>query len=133
MRVIAFGVLVLALGAGSFQSKPGLASETDINAGLLAVGIADEIRKNCDSIGGRVIKALFYMNSLKQRARERGYSEAEIDAYVDNKAEKRKMRHKGEAYMAAKGVDPEKPETFCDLGRAEIAADTPIGKFLTEE
>ena len=92
-----------------------------------------EIRKNCDSIGGRVIKALFYMNSLKQRARERGYSEAEIDAYVDNKAEKRKMRRKGEAYMAAKGVDPEKPETFCDLGRAEIAADTPIGKFLTEE
>lgn len=133
MRVIAFGVLVLALGAGSVQSKPGLASETDINAGLLAVGIADEIRKNCDSIDGRVIKALFYMNSLKQRARERGYSEAEIDAYVDNKAEKRKMRRKGEAYMAAKGVDPEKPETFCDLGRAEIAADTPIGKFLTEE
>ncbi|WP_297774793.1 DUF5333 domain-containing protein [uncultured Roseovarius sp.] len=133
MRVMVGAIVVLTLGSGAVQAKPGLSAEDDINGGLLAVGIADEIRKKCDSIDGRVFKALFYMNGLRKLARERGYSNAEINAYVDDKEEKRKMRRKGEAYMAAKGVDPEKPETFCDLGRAEIAAGTQIGKFLIEE
>lgn len=135
MRMIAplaLSVSILA-GAATASAETGLRFEDDINAGLLAVGIADEIRKNCDSIDGRVVKALFYMRNLRQLARERGYSEAEIDAYVDNKAEKRKMRRKGDAYMAAKGVDSEKTETFCDLGRAEIAANSQIGQFLREE
>ncbi len=136
MRMISTAPLVLSLvvaagaGAAEARTKPGLANEADINAGLLTVGIADEIRKKCDSINGRVLKGLFYLNRLERMARERGYSQAEIDAYIDNDAEEDKLRRKGEAYMAARGVDFDNPETYCDLGRAEIASDSPIGAFL---
>ncbi|WP_157933014.1 DUF5333 domain-containing protein [Roseovarius salinarum] len=130
-RLAAAALACALIAAPAAQAgKPGLAQEDDINAGLLAVGIADEIRDHCPTISGRVFKALFYMNGLKRMARERGYTDDEIDAYVDSDAEKARMREKGEAYLARHGVDRDTPETFCDLGRAEIARGSRIGSFL---
>jgi len=40
------------------------------------------------------------------------------------------MRAKGEAYLKANGVDRKKPETFCALGRNEIAKKSLIGALL---
>ena len=120
----------LTLAALPVSAQAGLAQERDINDGLLAVGLADEIRKNCDSISGRVFKALGYMSDLEDLALARGYSKAEIDAYVKSDVEKAKMRAVGEEYLAANGVDRVNPQTFCDLGRAEIAKGSLIGQFL---
>ena len=133
MRFVMILTVLSCLGFGAAaaaDARPGLSSEDDINAGLLAVGIADEIRKNCDSIQGRVFKALIYMKGLERMARARGYSGAEIDAYVDSDEEEARLRRKGEAYLAAKGVDPSRPDTFCALGQAEIANGSSIGIFL---
>ena len=130
MRMISTLVLTVTLSANAAFATPGLSKEADINAGLLAVGIADEIRKNCDSISARMFKALSYMNGLEKMARDKGYSQSEIDAYVTSATEKAKMRAKGETYLADHGVDRSTPETFCELGRAEIANGSQIGAFL---
>ncbi|GAA6187418.1 DUF5333 domain-containing protein [Litorivita sp. NS0012-18] len=131
MRVMTTMILAASLSiASAAEARADLRSEKDINDGLLAIGIADEIRKNCAVISPRMIRAYRYMNTLESMAKARGYSDAEIEAYVTNKAEKAKMRSRGEAYLKAKGVQRSNPETFCDLGRAEIASNSRIGALL---
>ena len=60
--------------------------------GLYALGLADEVRKNCDSISPRFLRAYNYLKSLERYARDLGYSEDQIDELVDNKVEKEKLR-----------------------------------------
>ena len=129
MRLMAI-VLTTALLGSTALAKPPLREVKPINDGLLAVGLADEIRKNCGSISGRVIKGLFYLKSLEKQARSMGYTRAEIETFVDNRAEKDRLRARGEIYLAQNGVKRSEPETFCVLGRAEIAKSSQIGVLL---
>ena len=119
----------LALAAPAL-AKPGLQNETKINNGLLAVGIADEIRKKCDSISARTLTALGFLQGLKRQARAKGYTNAEIDAYTSSRVEKAKMRKRGEAYLAQFGASPSDPASMCRVGRAEIAKRSQIGVLL---
>lgn len=124
--------LALALmgSVSTARALPPLAQQTEINEGLLAIGIADEVRKNCGRVAPRYVAALSYLRSLENRAEAMGYTEAEIDAYVSSKAEKAKMRARGEAVLAAAGVRRDAPETFCTYGLAEIAKGSLVGSFL---
>ncbi len=121
-------VATLALAAPAFAS--GLQNETKINNGLLAVGIADEIRNRCDSISARTFTALGFLNSLKREARDKGYSNDEINAYTKSNAEKAKMRKRGQAYLAQNGASTTDAASMCRLGRAEIAKRSQIGVLL---
>lgn len=111
-------------------ARAGLAEEADINKGLLAVGIADEIRKKCDSISGRMLKGQMYLWDMAQLAKSRGYTDAQIKAYIKSDSEKAKMRAKGTAYLKSKGVSPSNPQSYCAVGLAEIASKSQIGAFL---
>lgn len=122
--------LILSLAATSASAKPHLRDVPEIDGTLLAVGIADEIRKNCPSISARMVRALAVVNGLKTKARDMGYSEAEIDAYRKSDAEKDRLRAQGKAYMDAAGVSPDAPQTYCTLGRAEIEKGGQIGSLL---
>lgn len=116
--------------AGMSSALPPLREVKEIDDGLFAVAVADEIRKECTSISARMFRALSYINTLENRALELGYSEQEIKAYVKSKEEKARMRARGEAYLKANGVSYADPETFCTLGRAEIEKGTRIGQLL---
>lgn len=120
----------LAVSSASAVAKPHLRDVKSINDGLLAVGIADKIRKSCPSIRARMFRALNYMNALENSAVEMGYTKAEIKAYVKDDAEKAKMRARGEAYLASHGVIKSDPETYCAQGRVEIANKSQIGALL---
>ncbi len=124
--------LVFAFGATASMAKalPPLSQQSEINEGLLAVGIADELRKQCTSISPRYVKALTFMNSLEDKARDLGYTDEQIKAYVTSKAEKAKMRAKGEAYLVDAGVKKGDAESYCTVGRQEVAKRSLIGSFL---
>jgi hypothetical protein len=124
--------LVFAFGATASMAKalPPLSQQSEINEGLLAVGIADEIRKQCASISPRYVKALTFMNSLEDKARDLGYTDEQIKAYVTSKAEKAKMRAKGEAYLVDAGAKKGDAESYCTVGREEVAKRSLIGSFL---
>jgi uncharacterized membrane protein len=133
MRLITTLALSAALSIGAVmpsQAAAGMADETDINKGLLIAAIAEKIQRECDTIGGRVFKARAYLNSLKDMANERGYSDAEIEAYINDDHEKAKMRAKRNAYFKSKGASNLDPESLCVLGHKEIAANSQIGSFL---
>lgn len=101
-----------------------------IDDALLDLGIADRIRKNCPTISARLIKAVTYVRGLEKQAKAMGYSDAQIKAYTDNDTEKARMRARGAAFFAKKGVDTSDPQSYCALGNAEIQKGSRIGSLL---
>jgi hypothetical protein len=122
--------LALGLTAMPAAAKPALRDVPAIDDALLDLGIADIIRKQCPDISPRMIRAVSFVWDLKSRAKSMGYSDAEIDAYVDSDAEKARMRARGAAFFKARGVDTSNPQSYCALGREEIRKSSRIGSFL---
>lgn len=98
--------------------------------GFYAIGLADEVRKNCDSISPRLLRAYNYLRGLERYARNAGYTTEQIEELTDNKAEKEKLRTRIRADLAKRGASPENPEGYCTVGREEIAKDTAAGRLL---
>ncbi|MBN8186208.1 DUF5333 domain-containing protein [Salipiger thiooxidans] len=123
-------VMGAALLPQAAAARPSLGSVKEIHDGLLAVGLADEIRSRCGSISARMIRAYSYLGELKSRARALGYSEDEIEDYVTSKAEKKKYRAEGEAWLKARGVTLGVEADYCRIGRQEIERGSQIGALL---
>lgn len=131
MRLILALTLGLVLGGTAAQASAGsLADEADIYEGLFHVAVADKIRRECSGIVPRIVTVRAYVNSLKDKAVSRGFDRAEIEAHLDDRAEKVKMRERRNAYFEANGASSEDPESLCRLGRQEIAKQSPIGQLL---
>lgn len=130
MRVLTFSVAVLAMAGTSVLAKPPLRDVAEIDDGVMMVAIADEIRKSCDGISARLLTAYSTLNALKNRARDLGYSDDEIEAYVTSKSEKARMREKAEAYLESNGVRANDKPALCRFGELQIQSQTMIGQLL---
>ncbi|EIE51896.1 hypothetical protein AL036_07625 [Salipiger aestuarii] len=134
MKKIAMATTITLIGFTALpavaQARASLGEVAAIRNGLLAVGIADEIRKVCDDIDGRMITAFTYLTQLKGQARDMGYSDEEIDDYVTSKTEKKKYRAEGEAWLVSRGVTLGQQDGYCRVGREEIEKGTQIGVLL---
>jgi hypothetical protein len=122
--------MALASTSASASAQQGLSSESDINAGLVIMAAADKIRRSCGTIGGRLMRAQKFANTLKDVARARGYSDTEIDAYLDSKAERAKVREQRNVYFQSQGASNLDAQSLCVLGHAEIARKSQIGHLL---
>lgn len=118
--------LVLAATPGWAE----LSEEADINEALVVIAAADKIRRECDTISGRLFKAQRFASDLKKEARARGYSDEEIDAYLDSKAERAKVRAQRNVYFESQGASNRDPASLCALGYAEIERSSRIGYLL---
>jgi len=131
MHMTGTGFAALAVAAlVPAASAASLSQEADINGALFEIAVANEIRKRCDSISPRIFTALSRMRALKDEARKRGYSDAEIDAYVNDEVEQQKMRERRNAYLRAHGAEPKDGPSLCALGQSEIAKQSRIGSLL---
>ncbi len=130
MRLIPIVCVSLCLAAAPAASRPPLSSVSEIDNGLMVIAIADEIRKRCDGINARMIRAVSRINGLKSKARALGYTDDEIDDYVTSKSEKARMRSKAEGYLAGQGVPRGDLQALCQFGRAQIRQGGSIGKLL---
>ena len=128
MLPVVLGATVLAGAAAA--AKPPLSEVPEIENKLFAAAVGWEISEICDDIAARKLKALNEAWALKARANELGYSNDEIRAYMKSKTQKKRMRAKGEAYLKSQGAIYGQPETFCAVGRAEIAKKSAIGALL---
>ncbi|GGX57118.1 NADH dehydrogenase subunit E [Tateyamaria omphalii] len=122
--------LILSLTAGIASAKPHLRDVPEIDGTILAVGIADEIRKNCPDISARLLRAYSVVNGLKARARTLGYSDEEIDAYRKSDTEKARLKAKRAEYLRSAGVTPGQSASYCAVGRQEIEKGGQIGALL---
>ncbi len=127
---LCMAVLMAVVLAMPAAAKPHLRDVAKIDDHLMAVAIADEIRKTCDDISARMVRAYAVLRGLKTEARALGYSEEEIEDYVTSKAEKARMRVKATAWLAAQGVDAKKNSDLCAFGKQEITKASKIGELL---
>lgn len=115
------------------SERPPLREVQEIDGALLAIAIADEVRRTCDAIAPRWLRAYGRLNALRGRAEALGYSDAEIEDYVESEAEKARMRRLGEAYVRQRGYDPSVTAELCAFGRDEIARGSAVGALLREK
>ncbi|WP_239479693.1 DUF5333 domain-containing protein [Actibacterium sp. 188UL27-1] len=128
---VVFVIIAFTL-AFSAAAKPALRDNKVVTDGLVSVGIAIEIGEKCNSISARTLRGISYLNSLKGTARKQGYTDAEIDAFVDNKAEKKRLEQQARAYLKSKGASGGVGQAYCKVGAAEIAAGTAAGRLLRQ-
>lgn len=121
--------LALIAATPTFALEP-LSQERYINDRLIVARVADIIRDNCDSIDGRMIYALSQGRALLRYARDKGYSNAEIEAFIDSREERARVRAVAEDYLARQGAREGDAESYCRVGRAEIEGRTLIGSLL---
>lgn len=129
MRLILTSIVCMTLALPAV-AKPPLREVSEIDDGLMAIAIADEIRKNCDDLQPRMVRAYRQIKALEKRAKALGYSESEIDKYVKSDKEKKRMRGKAEVWLTSKGVNPKDTRALCKFGRDDISRGGPVGYFL---
>lgn len=107
-----------------------LSQQRYINDRLIAARVADRIRRECPTIDARLVRAFSEARALKRYARGQGYSEAQIDAFLDSRTDRQRIYASAEAYMAGKGVVAGDADSYCRLGRDEIARGSVTGTLL---
>ena len=123
-------ILTLTLTAHSAFALGPLKDVTSVRDGIIAVGMAYEIGDKCGSIEARYLRGLGYLNELKATAASLGYSDAEIDAYIDDGAEKDRLEGVARQQLADLGAVPGDEASYCAVGAAQIAAGTAVGQLL---
>ncbi len=121
--------LVAALATPSFAQTP-LNQEPHINASLVAGQVGDTIRKTCPSISAKMFTVLSKLNDLEDYARDKGYTEAEVKAFLKNSSEKARIKALAKDYLQAAGAVEGDTESYCTVGRAEIEKGTLAGSLL---
>lgn len=127
--------LILSLSFAALLAVPAAAQtplnkETRINNTLIAGQVGDTIRKTCPSISAKMFVVLGELNALEDYARDQGYTEAEVKAFLKDKTEKARIKAAAAAYLKKAGAVEGDVETYCVVGRAEIEKGTLAGSLL---
>ncbi|MBW4707912.1 DUF5333 domain-containing protein [Roseobacter sp. YSTF-M11] len=131
-RLLTLSTVVALLVTGAAAANPPLREVKSIDDGLFAIGLADQIRKNCPVISARIFRAVGALQDLNSQAMALGYTKKEIDAHVDSDAEKDRLRARAAAYMAERDLTTDEAG-YCALGKAEISRNSTVGVLLREK
>lgn len=101
-----------------------------VTEGLIAVGMALELSEKCGFVGARKIRGLNFLFGLKSHLQDLGYSNREIDDYIDNRTEKDRLEAIARERLYSLGVRTDDPSSYCAVAQAQIAQGTLAGSFL---
>lgn len=117
-------------GAGAASAQTPLRDVAYVRDGIIHVGMAYELSQKCDDLSARIFRGIGFLQSLQRHASGLGYSDEEIDDYVNDKDEKKRLEAIARAKLAELGVVEGQEDTYCAVGRAQIAANTRVGWLL---
>jgi hypothetical protein len=126
---IAAAALFMSVAGASAAQTP-LQEDPTVREGFYAIGLADEVRRNCPQISPRLVRAYSFLKSLESYAREAGYTDADIRALRDDDAAEAALREQIRADLAARGASPGNTAGYCKVGREEIARGSQAGNLL---
>ena len=129
-KTIIAAMAVFAMTTVSASALTPLPKEYHINQSLMSGVVADNIRKACPSISARMIVAWGKLNALKSYAIRKGYSEPEVRAFLKDPKEKARVKTMAADYLKAHGAVAGDSESYCAVGREEIAKKSLIGQML---
>lgn len=125
-----FAAICLLAAGSQAAAAQSLAQDPTVRQGFYAIGLADEVRKNCPSIAPRLVRAYTFLKSLESYALESGYTQDDIEALKDNDAARSQLEEQIEADLAARGATPGNAAGYCQVGREEMARGTAAGRLL---
>ncbi|WP_124087794.1 DUF5333 domain-containing protein [Pseudogemmobacter humi] len=129
MKSLKIAALSLLMAAPALAREP-INKEAYINQTLLQGFIADQIADNCPTMKPRKLRALNELVKLRDYALTKGYSRAEVKAFVESKTEKARGKAEAAAWLKKQGAVPGKASAYCAVGEAEIAKNSLIGQLL---
>lgn len=127
LAIVAAVVILSTSGASAARSLRDL---KDVNEGLAVIAAGDLIQKNCPTISPRLVRAFFFAKELEAKAKAAGFDNDQIEAYVEDEAEKARVVGIARDYLISVGLDPARPETWCEVGLYEIERNSQIGVLL---
>jgi len=130
MKLAAFVLAATLAAMPAMAQKVPLNQNQHITESLVAGRVADVIRNTCPSISGRLVTAYSKLEDLKQYAIGQGYTEDEVKAFLKNKTEKDRLKGLAADYLAKAGAKSGDAESYCKVGRDEIAKGTLAGSLL---
>ena len=122
--------LACIISAGAASAQTALKDVAHVRDGIIDVGMAYELSEHCDSIRARLFRGLGFLQSLKSHASELGFTDEEIDEYVNDRNEKKRLEAIARAKLVTLGVVEGEEASYCAVGRAQIAANTRVGWLL---
>ena len=111
-RPLIAAALALATLTTPAAALEPLSQNAYVNDRLVQARVADVVRRNGPSIDARLVRAFSEARALKRHARNQGYSEAQIDAFLDSRADRQRIYAEADRYMVENGVLNGQPETF---------------------
>lgn len=131
LKILTAAITVAALGAGAATAaQPPLSQNKYVNDRLIAARIADRIRRECPAYDARLIYAWNQARALKKYARQQGYSESQIDSFLKDRDEKRRIYAVAEDYLTRKGAAAGDAQSFCRVGQQEFDSNSYVATFL---
>lgn len=130
LKSFGFAALMAVGVSGSALALPPLGSDSHVHDQLLAGFIGDEIDRSCGSITARKLLALRKLYELRDYALSKGYTRAQVKAFVDDPQEKARMKAEASKYLVSAGAKPGDPASYCAVGNAEISAKSLTGQLL---
>lgn len=130
--LLALALLCGAPAALAAQDLPPLGQVPVITEGLINTAIAYELDRKCDELEGRRLQGIAFLWSLESEARRLGYSRQEIQAFIDDDEEKDRLEAIARERLRGMGAVEGQWDTYCAVGREEIAKDSQIGKLLDD-
>lgn len=124
IAVVSLFVSTLSVQAAALRENEGVTNR------LVLAGIVKEIYKKCPTISVRKLRGFMYLQSIYNYAVDQGFSHDEIEAYVENEEEEARLLVHVNTWLSNRGAVEGNPESYCTIGKAEIDAESPIGKFL---
>lgn len=122
--------LIALLGATPALAQVPLNQDAHINDSLVAGKVGDTIRKTCPSISAKMFTVLSKLNELEDYARGKGYAEADVKAFLKDPKEKARIKGLALDYLTKAGAVEGDEESYCKVGRDEIAKGTLTGSLL---
>lgn len=130
MKTTIHSLILSATLAGPALALVPINEEPLIHDKLLQGFIGDTITDNCPTMEARKLRALGELLDIRDYALAQGYEADVVKDFVTSKEEKAKFRTEASEWLAAKGAEPGNPDAYCQIGAAEIAADSLIGQLL---
>jgi hypothetical protein len=127
---LALASLLSLSGYAASAAATPMAQDKHINDELRAGFAGDILRKTCPTISARMFVVVGRLYDLKSYAESHGYTAADYDAFRSDPAEKARLKAEAAAYLAKAGAKPGDVESYCQVGRDEIAKGTPLGTLI---
>lgn len=132
LKSLTLTLAALAVAAPAFALGP-INQEKHINDTLRQGFIADKIADTCPTLAPRKLRALDELNKLKNYALKQGYTADEIRSFVTSKTEKKRGKAEAAAWLKKAGAVDGDAESYCRIGRDEIARGSLIGALLRDK